>query len=155
MIEYRSPSSFFVRMATFVAMLIAIFIVLTLFRSGDYGLIVGTVLSILILFTIAYLFSISLHKVIVTETAVILKRRIGKIKIEKSGIVNISELQFANLNLTYGSQGVFGFIGNTKDNSLSLVKDRRNMIKIISEGKTYIISTEKPSELVSKIASSI
>jgi len=47
---------------------------------------------------------------------------------------------FEKEKMTYGSKGVFGFIGNTMNNSASLVKDRTKITQIKTNGKiTYLV----------------
>jgi hypothetical protein len=53
--------------------------------------------------------------------------------------------------MTHGSKGVFGFIGNTMDNSVSFVKDRGSMIQIKTIDKKYVFSSERPDQLIKEI----
>jgi hypothetical protein len=92
-----------------------------------------------------------LDKIIIEENTIILKKNIGQIKIPKSDILEVNRLSFSNLTMTFGSKGVFGFIGNTMDNSISLVKDRKKMLRITTQNKKYILSSENADELVTQI----
>jgi ribosome biogenesis GTPase A len=82
---------------------------------------------------------------------IILKKNIGQIKIPTTDILEVQKLGYSNLTMTYGSKGVFGFIGNTMDNSISFVKDRKNMIRIITKNNKYVLSSERSDELVREI----
>ena len=53
--------------------------------------------------------------------------------------------------MTYGSKGDFGYIGNTMDDSISMVNDRKNMVRIITNDKKYTISSERPQDLIKDI----
>jgi hypothetical protein len=133
-------------------LILTAFIALTLFATNEYyGLIGGIILCILLIGTMIYFYAISLDKIILESEMIILKKNIGQINIPKSDIMEVSKLGFSNLTMTYGSKGVFGFIGNTMDNSVSLVKDRKSMIQIKTKDKNFILSSEKPDKLVKDI----
>jgi hypothetical protein len=53
--------------------------------------------------------------------------------------------------MTYGSKGVFGYIGNTMDDSISMVNDRKNMVRIITKEKKYTISSDRRKDLINDI----
>ena len=149
---YLSKSSVFVKIATISTLIILILVALTLMTTANnYGVIGGTVLSILIIGTVIYFYSNSLDKIILNKAALILKKNFGQIIIPKNDIIDIKKLEFSNLPMTYGSQGIFGFLGNTMDDSVSLVKDRRNMIRITTKNNKYIVSAEESDKLVSEI----
>lgn len=149
---YLSKSSVFVKIATISTLIILILVALTLMTTANnYGVIGGTVLSILIIGTVIYFYSNSLDKIILSKDALILKKNFGQIIIPKNDIIDIKKLEFSNLPMTYGSQGIFGFLGNTMDDSVSLVKDRRNMIRITTKNNKYIVSAKESDKLVSEI----
>lgn len=149
---YLSKSSVFVKIATISTLIILILVALTLMTTANnYGVIGGTVLSILIIGTVIYFYSNSLDKIILNKDALILKKNFGQITIPKNDIIDIQKLEFSNLPMTYGSQWIFGFIGNTMDDSVSLVKDRKNMIRITTKNNKYIVSAEESDKLVSEI----
>ncbi len=149
---YLSKSSLFVKIVTTGTLILTAFIALTLFATNEYyGLIGGIILCILLIGTMIYFYAISLDKIILESEMIILKKNIGQINIPKSDIMEVSKLGFSNLTMTYGSKGVFGFIGNTMDNSVSLVKDRKSMIQIKTKDKNFILSSEKPDKLVKDI----
>lgn len=149
---YLSKSSVFVKIATISTLIILILVALTLMTTANnYGVIGGTVLSILIIGTVIYFYSNSLDKIILNKDALILKKNFGQIIIPKNDIIDIQKLEFSNLPMTYGSQGIFGFLGNTMDDSVSLVKDRKNMIRITTKYNKYIVSAEESDKLVSEI----
>lgn len=149
---YLSKSSVFVKIATISTLILLILIALTLMTTANnYGVIGGTVVSILIIGTVIYFYSNSLDKIILNKDALILKKKFGQIIIPKNDIIDIQKLEYSNLTMTYGSQGIFGFLGNTMDDSVSLVKDRKNMIRITTKNNKYIVSAEESDKLVSEI----
>ena len=149
---YLSKSSGLVKIITAGTLILLTIVTLTLFISNkNYGLIGGVILSILIVSTIAYFYANSLDKIILEKDSIVLKKNIGQIIISKSDIIEVAKLDYSNLTMTYGSKGVFGFIGNTMDDSVSLVKDRKNMIRITTTSKKYILSSERPEELLREI----
>lgn len=149
---YYSRSSVFVKMATIGMLVSVIMIAFILITSNKYyGLIGGIILSLLIFGLVIYFYVNSLNKIIVEKDFILLKKNIGQIKIPMSDIFEVSRLGYSNLTMTYGSKGVFGYIGNTMDNSISFVKDRKNMIWIKTKNKKYILSSDKSDELVREL----
>ncbi|EGV43221.1 hypothetical protein BZARG_1053 [Bizionia argentinensis JUB59] len=149
---YLSKSSVFVKIATIGTIILLAIIALTLITTNkNYGVIGGIILGILISGTVFYFYANSLDKIILEKDVIILKKNIGQINIPNSHIVEVQKLGYSNLTMTYGSKGVFGFIGNTMDDSVSFVKDRRNMIRITTKNKKYILSSERLDELVNEI----
>ena len=149
---YLSKSSTYVKIVTTSAIILLAFIPLTLINANkNYGLIGGIVLGTIILGAVIYFYAKSLDKIILEKEMIVLKKNVGQIKIPKLDIVDIHQLDYSNLTMTYGSQGVFGFIGSTMDDSTSFVKDRKNMVRIITKNKKYIVSSERPGELVKEI----
>ncbi|SRR5690554_412244 len=150
--SYLSKSSTFVKIATIGTLILLTLILISLFVSNNqYGMIGGIVLTILTVGTTIYFYANSLNKINVGKDYLTLKKNFGQIKIPKNEIIGITKLKYSNLTMTYGSKGIFGFVGNTMDNSYSLVKDRKNMVKISTKNKKYIISSDEPDKLVSEI----
>lgn len=149
---YVSKSSVFVKITTIGTLILITFVaVILMMTDKDYGLIGGITLCAVIIGTVLYFYGNSLEKIILEKDMIVLKKKIGKIKIPKSDIVAVHKLEFSNLTMTYGSKGVFGFIGNTMDNSVSFVKDRKNMIRITTKNKKFILSSERSGELLKEI----
>lgn len=149
---YLSKSSAYVKIATLGFLILLCMVALTLITIDEnYGVIGGTILSILIIGTAIYFYANSLEQIIITKNELILKKKSGKIIILKSDIIEVHKLGCSNLTMTYGSKGVFGFIGNTMDDSVSFVKDRKNMLRITTKTKKYLISSERSDELVNEI----
>jgi hypothetical protein len=150
--SYLSKSSAFVKIATIGTLILLTLILISLFVSNNhYGMIGGIALTILTIGIVVYYYANSLNKIIINKDYLILKKNFGQIKISKQEITGITKMGYSNLTMTYGSKGVFGFIGSTMDDSFSLVKDRNNMVKITTESKKYILSTEEPDKMVSEI----
>ncbi|WP_417371283.1 PH domain-containing protein [Gelidibacter japonicus] len=150
--NYYSKSSFSVKLITIgivIVMGIVVFSILTL--NETYGIIGGIIISIIILSALIYFYANSLRNILIGENYLTLKKNIGKIEIPFSDIIKIEKLDFSNLSMTYGSKGVFGYIGNTMDDSISMVNDRKNMVRIITNDKKYTISSERPIDLINDI----
>lgn len=148
---YLSKSSTFVKIATFGTLILLTLIIISLIVSdSNYGVLGGSAITIFTIGTIIYFYINSLTKIIVTKDSLILKKNYGQIKIPKNDIIAIAEMEFSNLTMTYGSKGVFGFIGKTMDDSISLVKDRKNMVKITTQDKSYLVSTNEAGKLVAE-----
>lgn len=114
--NYNSKSSFSVKLITIgivIVMGIVVFSILTL--NETYGIIGGIIISIIILSALIYFYINSLRNILIGENYLTLKKNIGKVEIPFSDIIKIEKLDFSNLSMTYGSKGVFGYIGNTMD----------------------------------------
>ncbi|MGB5783678.1 MAG: PH domain-containing protein, partial [Eudoraea sp.] len=147
-----SKSSFSVKLITMGIMIVMGIVVFSVFTLNEkYGIMSGILISLIILSTLTYFFANSLKKIIIGEKNLTLKKNIGKIEIPFSDIIKIENLDFSNLSMTYGSKGVFGYIGNTMDDSISMVNDRRKMVRIITKEKKYTISSDRPNELMNDI----
>lgn len=149
---YPSKSSFSVKLITIGVILCMGILIFTLFTFNDRnGIMSGIAISVIIFGLLIYFYGNSLNEIIVDERKLILKKPFGKIEIPLSEIIKIERLEYSNLSMTYGSKGVFGYMGNTMDDSISLVKDRKNMIRIITSEKKYTISANRPTELISNL----
>lgn len=114
--NYHSKSSFSVKLITIgivIVMGIVVFSILIL--NETYGIIGGIIISIIILSAPIYFYTNSLRNILIGENYLTLKKNIGKVEIPFSDIIKIEKLDFSNLSMTYGSKGVFGYIGNTMD----------------------------------------
>ena len=150
--NYQSKSSFSVKLITIGIVIVMWIVVLSIFTLNEkYGTISGIIISLIILSTLIYFFANSLNKIIIGEKNLTLEKNIVKIEIPFSDIIKIEKLDFSNLSMTYGSKGVFGYIGNTMDDSISMVNDRKNMVRIITKEKKYTISSDRPKDLINDI----
>lgn len=150
--NYQSKSSFSVKLITIGIVIVMGIVVLSIFTLNEkYGTISGIIISLIILSTLIYFFANSLNKIIIGEKNLTLEKNIGKIEIPFSDIIKIEKLDFSNLSMTCGSKGVFGYIGNTMDDSISMVNDRKNMVRIITKEKKYTISSDRPKDLINDI----
>ena len=149
---YQSKSSIFVKIAT-ASILIVVTMIAIMLTTTDksYGLMGGVILSLLIFGSVIYFYSNSLKKIIIEKDSIILQKNIGQIKILKVDIIEVSRLCYSNLTMTYGSKGFFGFIGKTMDDSISLVKDRKNMLRITTKNKKYLFSSLNSDQLVQEM----
>lgn len=152
---YLSKSSIYVKVVTVIAVILIILIVVTLIMTANfYGLIGGMLLTFTLIGTMSYFYFHSLNRIIVKEKMLVLKKNFGKIEIPFSTIVDVKRMRNSALTMTMGSLGVFGFIGNTMDNSISFVKDKQHMLQIVTKDKKYILSSERPEELIQEIKKS-
>ena len=150
--NYSSKSSLSVKLITIGIVIVMGIVVLSIFTINEkYGTISGIIISLIILSTLIYFFANSLKEIIIGEKNLTLEKNIGKIEIPFSDIKKIEKLDFSNLSMTYGSKGVFGYTGNTMDDSISMVNDRKNMLRIITNEKKYTISSDNREELISEI----
>lgn len=153
MASYPSRSSNSVKVITAGGILILILVsISTVFIRQNYGLITGIILGIIVLGTFFYFYANSLNEVIVEDKALILKKNIGKIVIKFSEIESVKNVSSSALTMTTGSKGFFGFIGSAMDGSVSLVKDRSQMIQLITtSNKKYLISCDNSKALVDSL----
>lgn len=147
---YLSRKSNYVKaISIFSAVLLVSLATLSVLNNETYSLIGGISISLIMFGIMFYFYSKSLHKVIITKDDLILKKNMGSISIPLSEIQAIYKLESSSLPLTSGSMGVFGFIGNTMDNSICMVNDRKNMIKVVTtKNEKYIFSVQNPKHLV-------
>lgn len=149
---YKSKSDPYVKMTTSVVLIVLfLVIVMLMYTEVKYGVLGGFILSIFIVAMVVYFYASALKEVILEKEMMTLKKNFGRVIIPETKIKSVHRIVFSNLTMTYGSKGVFGFIGNTMDGSMSLVKDRNAMIQIVTSTKKYIFSAEKPDELVNEI----
>ena len=146
--NYQSKSSFSVKLITVGIVVIMGVVVFSIFNLKEKY---GVIISLIIISTLIYFFANSLKTIILGEQNLTLKKTIGKIEIPFSDIIKIEKLDFSNLSMTYGSKGLFGYIGNTMDNSISMVNDRKNMVRIITKEKSYTISSDRPKDLINDL----
>ena len=150
--SYLSTSSTFVKIVTGgTLVLLSLIAVLLIISDNNYGLIGGIVLVIFTVGIAAYYYSNSLNEIILEKDGLILRKNFGRISISKGDISGVTRMNYSNLTMTYGSKGVFGFIGSTMDDSYSLVKDRKNMVSIKTDNKKYLVSAEEPEKLISEV----
>ena len=149
---FQSKSSTLVKVVTIGVVMALAFVSLSLVViDKKYGLIGSLILGAIIIGALVYFYANSLDKIIVEKDGVVLKKNIGQIYIPKSDIVKVDKLAYSNLTMTYGSKGVFGFIGYTMDDTVSFVKDRNHMVRITTSSKKHILSSENIDELLSAI----
>lgn len=153
MVSYPSRSSNSVKVITAGGILILILVsISTIFIRQNYGLTTGVILGIIVLGTFFYFYANSLNEVIIEDKTIILKKNIGKIVIKFSEIESAKNVSSSALTMTTGSKGFFGFNGSAMDGSVSLVKDRSQMIQLITtSNKKYLISCDNPKALVDSI----
>ena len=149
---YSSRSSVAVKIITISTISILLLLVISLtFIKKDSGLLFGVLLGITIFSAVFYFYANSLKEVKVIDKSLILKKKLGKIEICFSEILSIKNMQYSALPMTVGSKGLFGFIGSTMDGSVSFVKDRNQMVKVVTTSNNYLISCDNSKDLVNTI----
>ena len=86
-----------------------------------------------------------------TDKFLILKKNIGQKIIDLHNIESVDKIEFSNLTSTISSKGFFGFNGNLMDNSITLINNRRKIVRISTLGKKYLLSVDNPEELIKDI----
>lgn len=104
--------------------------------------------SIILFYIIVY--SFSLNHVKITNNHIILSKNIGYIRLSHDEIESISKIKFVNLPTTISSRGVFGYNSQFMDQSLGLINNRKNIIRIECTNKNYIISLNQPLEFIAE-----
>lgn len=133
--------SFEVKLITLLTSIILTSIAITLFFSSK-SFLIQLLATIGVVFVFFLLLSKSVKNITIKNNQLILNYRIGKKNIDFQDIVSINKLDFNNLTMTLGSQGVFGFNGNLMDNSRASVNNRKNMIGIETKKTNYIVSID-------------
>lgn len=92
-----------------------------------------------------------LKEIKLTDKFLILKKNIGQKIIDLHNIESVDKIEFSNLTSTISSKGFFGFNGNLMDNSITLINNRRKIVRISTLGKKYLLSVDNPEELIKDI----
>lgn len=80
----------------------------------------------------------------------------GKIEIAFSEIKSINTLQPTAITMTMGSKGFFGFVETKMDGTVSLIKNRKQMILLTTtSNKKYLFSCDNKSDLVAAVSTKI
>ena len=149
---YQSRSSGLVKVITVGTFLVLLVVALVLiFVEKRLLNISGALLLGFILASIFYFWSQSIKEIMLSDTELILKKNIGRISISINEIERVVSLEYADIPMTIGSRGVFGFIGRTMDDSRSYVKDRKEMVQIVTSRRKYLISCEDSKDLVKRV----
>lgn len=98
-----------------------------------------------------YFYANSLKKVKITDKYLILQKNIGYQMIPLNNIKSVNTAEFSNLTATFSSKGFFGFNGTLMDDTVTFVNDRKNMVKISTSEKKYLLSVNSPNEFIRDI----
>lgn len=149
---YASRSSNQVRIITLTAIAIAFLICFSvIFKIDQTSNQMSFIICFVVIGTVLYFYTHALNKVFIDADKLVLKKNFGQTEIDIQDIINIQHLNSSHLSMTFGSKGVFGFIGHTMDNCKSYVKDRKNMIRIDTSEKKYVFSVNSASQLIHEI----
>lgn len=152
MTTFRSKSSTLVKTITIGFVIVLILIIgMISFTFNKNGFFLSLITIIVIILTVLYFYVNSLKCIILNVDQLIIKKNFGQKAINLNEITSIERLSNSNLTMTFGSKGVFGFVGSTMDNSYSYVKDKTKMVRIATQEKKYIISCDNPDGLVESI----
>lgn len=151
---FKSSNSTEVKIITSFTLAVFALIIFSLF----YGRITENIylkIFILLIITIGtlYFYSNSLNKIKLTDKYLILEKNVGQRIIDLQNIDSMKKIEFSNLTSTISSKGFFGFNGNLMDSSITLLNDRKKILKISANGKSYLLSVDNPDELISNVKS--
>lgn len=137
---------------TFFTFILLVFIsFILIFIESKLGSAAGGIFLAIVLSTAFYFYSQSLIRIQITDKILILKKNLGSIPIDFSDIKKVVKLKYADIPMTIGSKGFFGFIGRTMDGSRSFVKNRKQMVQIITSTNNYLVSCDNRDDFVREI----
>jgi len=142
-----------ITISTFTLLILVAFVLI--FVEGRLGAASGILFLVVVMGSAFYFYAQSLKRLIITDTQLILKKNLGKIIIDFEDIDSVVKLKYADIPMVIGSKGVFGFLGKTMDGSISYVKNRKNMVHIITADKKYLVSCDARDEFVQKLREKI
>lgn len=149
---YTSSNSRLVNLITFFTFILLVFVsFILIFVESKLGSAAGGVFLAIVLSTAFYFYSQSLIRIQISEKKLILKKNMGKIQIDFEDIQKVIKLKYADIPMNIGSKGFFGFIGKTMDGSRSFVKNRKQMVQIITTDEKYLISCDNRDEFFLEI----
>lgn len=152
MASYKSNSSISVKIMTIGGVVILVLLVfIVLFINTDFGLIAGIISGGILIAILIYFYSQSLKLVTVKNNKLILEKNIGRIEIDLSEISSIKTVASSAIPMTVGSKGFFGYIGTTMDGFVSFVKNRSQMVQLITLDRKYLFSCANSKDLVNNI----
>ena len=134
-------------------MIIFALIIFTIFygQTAEINIYLKIFIFLIITIGIIYFYSNSLKEIKLTDKFLILKKNIGQKIIDLHNIESVDKIEFSNLTSTISSKGFFGFNGNLMDNSITLINNRRKIVRISTLGKKYLLSVDNPEELIKDI----
>jgi len=147
---FTSSNSTEVKIITVLTLIIFVLIIFSIFygQTSVINIYLKIFISLIIAIGTIYFYSNSLKEVKLTEKYLILKKNIGQKKIDLQNIESVNKVEFSNLTSTFSSKGFFGFNGNLMDNSITLINNRKKIVRISTLGKKYLLSVDNPGELV-------
>ena len=147
---FKSSNSTEVKIITTLTLIIFALIIFTIFygQTAEINIYLKIFIFLIITIGIIYFYSNSLKEIKLTDKFLILKKNIGQKIIDLHNIESVDKIEFSNLTSTISSKGFFGFNGNLMDNSITLINNRRKIVRISTLGKKYLLSVDNPGELV-------
>ena len=150
---FKSSNSTEVKIITTLTLIIFALIIFTIFygQTAEINIYLKIFIFLIITIGIIYFYSNSLKEIKLTDKFLILKKNIGQKIIDLHNIESVDKIEFSNLTSTISSKGFFGFNGNLMDNSITLINNRRKIVRISTLGKKYLLSVDNPEELIKDI----
>lgn len=145
--------------SAFLAILFVLMVWIYLAQDSVLGMffLIITLLSIVLTPLIAGIYAPTAYRI--TSNAVYLDRIMGPVKIKRSEIASVEEVDTKYLShslRTWGSGGMFGYYGYfwSKKNGtfFAMSKSRKNLVLIKTKnGKKFIISPMEPDEFIDSL----
>ncbi len=150
---FKSSNSTEVKIITTLTLIIFALIIITIFygQTTEINIYLKTFIVLSITIGIIYFYSNSLKEIKLTDKFLILKKNVGQQIIDLHNIESINKIEFSNLTSTISSKGFFGFNGNLMDDSITLINNRKKIVRVSTLEKKYLISVDNPEDLIDNI----
>ncbi len=150
-IKYRTSLDFYSKIVTTFVVVFGIFLIANLFLQNDFSTI--SILGILLLAGVAFFFYQKMPRYFTIKNEnLIIGRAFSKVVIPKSEIESVELVSSMPITMTSGSFGVFGYLGNSMENTVQWVTNRKEIFKVKTSNKTYLLSARNREGLVSDIS---
>ena len=150
---FKSSNSTEVKIITTLTLIIIALIIFTIFygQTAEINIYLKIFIFLIITIGIIYFYSNSLKEIKLTDKFLILKKNVGQQIIDLHNIESINKIEFSNLTSTISSKGFFGFNGNLMDDSITLINNRKKIVRVSTLEKKYLISVDNPEDLIDNI----
>ncbi len=150
---FKSSNSTEVKIITTLTLIIFALIIITIFygQTAEINIYLKTFIVLIITIGIIYFYSNSLKEIKLTDKFLILKKNVGQQIIDLHNIESVNKIEFSNLTSTISSKGFFGFNGNLMDDSITLINNRKKIVRVSTLEKKYLISVDNPEDLIDNI----
>ena len=150
---FKSSNSTEVKIITTLTLIIFALIIFTIFygQTAEINIYLKIFIFLIITIGIIYFYSNSLKEIKLTDKFLILKKNVGQQIIDLHNIESVNKIEFSNLTSTISSKGFFGFNGNLMDDSITLINNRKKIVRVSTLEKKYLISVDNPEDLIDNI----